>query len=180
MTQLLAAKPDVDHAITLLAHNIVRDFKNQRPLFVALLRGAMPFASKLMFAIAQIASDFHPELDYMTLSTYGNERTAGKLTVLSDLSPKTTVTGRTVIVLDDVIDQGITAAFAFDYLRQRGAANVKLATLIEKDIKRSNIAHADYTCFHTGPEWLTGMGLDDTSIQPEANRWLNEVRVVDN
>lgn len=178
MTKILASKTDINQAIGLLARDIIHDFADRRPLFVALLRGAMPFASKLMFQIAEQAPDFHPELDYMTISTYGDGQIAGEPRLVADISPKTIVNSRTVIIIDDVIDKGVTAQFAFDYFLARGANDVKLITMIEKDIARSTIPHADYTCFRTGPEWLGGMGLDEADIAPEANRWLNEVRII--
>lgn len=67
------------------------------------------------------------------------------------------VNGRMVIIINDVLDQGVIAKFAFGHFLVCGATNIKFVTMIEKDIARSTIAHADYTCFHTGPEWLGDM-----------------------
>lgn len=67
------------------------------------------------------------------------------------------VNSRMVIIINDVLDQGVIAKFAFGHFLVCGATDIKLVTMIEKDIARSTITHADYTCFHTGPEWLGDM-----------------------
>lgn len=67
------------------------------------------------------------------------------------------VNGRMVIIINDVLNQGVIAKFAFSYFLMCGATDIRLVTMIEKDIARSTIVHADYTCFYTGPEWLGDM-----------------------
>lgn len=176
--KLLASRQEIDDAIAKMAEKIVQEYGHTQPLFITLLRGAAPFASKLMFEIARQAPDMHPQLDYMMLSSYGEKRTPGSLKVALDLSPKTKVALRTVIVLDDVLDHGVTSSFVADYLYSKEAQEVKLAVLVEKDLDRVNPKHADFACFHSGPEWLTGMGMDDASIGRDANRWLDEIRVL--
>lgn len=168
----------VDSAITTLAHDIITATADTKPLFVALLRGAAPFASKLMFEITKQAPDLHPELDYMTVSTYGAGRQASTPHIAMDLAPDTEVTERTVIVLDDVLDKGVTSTFVTHYLFDKGAKDVKLAVLVEKDITRTSPEHADFACFHAGEEWLVGMGMDDATVARDGHRWLSEIRVL--
>lgn len=175
----LASASQVDKATEQLARDIVDAFGNSQPLFVALLRGAAPFASKLMFAIARHAPNLHPELDYMTVSAYGEGRHAGTPHVAMGLAPDTEVKDRVVIVLDDVLDKGVTFSFVSGYLTDKGARSVKLAVLVEKDLVRQHPKHADFTCFHAGPEWLTGMGMDDARVARDGFRWLNEIRIVE-
>lgn len=67
------------------------------------------------------------------------------------------VNSHMVIIINDVLDQGVIAKFAFGHFLVCGATDIKLVTMIEKDIARSTIAHADYTRFHTEPEWLGDM-----------------------
>lgn len=174
----LATPPQTDDAIKNLATQLIQDFRDKKPLFVTLLRGAVPFASKLMFEITKRAPDFHPELDYMMTSTYGDGRKTNAPRILTELSPGTEVEGRTVIVLDDVLDTGVTTALVAKHLLEHGAKLVKLAVLVEKDIEREHMHRADYACFHVGPEWLVGMGMDDAATTKEGFRWLDEIRVV--
>ena len=162
-----------------MATEIIKQFGGTQPLFVALLRGAAPFASKLMFELAKQAPDMHPELDYMTVSTYGVGRQAGTPHIAMDLAPDTEVMGRTVIVLDDVLDKGVTSTFVAHYLLDKGAKDVKLAVLVEKDIERTSPEHADFVCLHAGEEWLVGMGMDDASVARDGYRWLGEVKTVE-
>lgn len=176
--KLLATTDQIDTAIHEMARVIVNEHGGIQPLFVALLRGAAPFASKLMFELTKQAPDMHPELDYMTVSTYGAGRRAGTPHIAMDLAPDTEITGRTVIVLDDVLDKGVTSTFVTNYLFDKGAADVKLAVLVEKDIERTSPEHADFACFHAGEEWLVGMGMDDAGVARDGHRWLNEIRIV--
>lgn len=176
--KLLASQEHIDAAIATMAEKIIREYGGAQPLFVALLRGAAPFASKLMFEIAKQAPTMHPELDYMTVSTYGTGRMAGTPHIAMDIAPDTEITGRTVIVLDDVLDKGITSTFVAHYLLDKGAEDVKLAVLVEKDIERTSPEHADFACFHAGEEWLVGMGMDDAGVARDGHRWLNEIRIV--
>lgn len=169
----VATTHQVDTEITRVAREIMTDF-NQTPLFIALLRGAAPFASKLMFAIVQQRPDYHPELDYMMVSTYGNDHTAKQPVIVTDLAPTTRVDGRDIIIIDDTIDLGVTSDFVRDTMLARGAKSVKLAVLASKDIP-TRTSQADYIGFAAGNKWLVGMGLDDAGAAPEAYRWIDSL-----
>ena len=165
----------VNDATKRMAQEIISDYPRKKPLFVALLRGAAPFASKLLFEIARQQPEMHPELDYMMVSTYGRERHAGEPRIVTDLSPSTEVSGRTVIVLDDILDKGITANFVQQHLRSMGAGSIRLAVLASKQTKRVFDIEADYTGFTVRDEWLVGMGMDDAGLCHEGNRWIDEI-----
>ena len=175
--KLLATKNQVDQAIAKMASQIVSDYSGQHPLFVCLLRGAAPFAMKLMIEATRQSPDFYPELDYMTVKTYGDKRTAGQPQIVMDLAPSTTISNRPVIVLDDVLDTGITAAFVAANLAERGASSVSIAVLVKKDIA-DQVATADYVAFTAGKEWLAGMGMDDNATAPEAYRWSENITII--
>ena len=172
-TQLFT-QAEIDRRIDEIARQILTSYHDSRPLFVALLRGANPFASKLMFALARQNPDFHPELDYMMVSTYGQAQTAKEPIVVTDLAPTTTVSARNIVVIDDVIDLGVTSGFVSQLLLERGATSVKLAVLASKSVP-SRTSQADYVGFEAGDKWLVGMGLDDAKSGNEYYRWLDEV-----
>ncbi len=175
----LASPGEIDDKINQMAQKIATKYGDEKPLFVCLLRGGAPFACKLMFAIAKVAPEFHPELTYMMVKTYGNERTARETRIVMDLPEKTdVVAGRIVMVLDDVLDKGSTASFVKKHLLSLRAKRVDLAVLVQKDIARDEFKAADFYAFTAGPEWLTGMGMDDTSVAKEGFRWLDEIRVI--
>ena len=168
----------VGQRIDELARTIIADFGGSNPLFIALLRGAAPFASMLMFSIAKQAPDFHPELDYMMVSTYGGGKLAGEPRIVTDLSPDTTASGRPVIILDDVLDKGVTAHFVSAHLRARGAEDIKLAVLANKMTERSHNIEPDYFGFEVDDSWLIGMGMDDADSGKEHSRWLGSIEAV--
>lgn len=174
-TKLLYDAAAIETSIAKLAAQIIANHTDEQPLFVALLRGAAPFASKLMFALAKQNPTLHPELDYMMVSTYGHGRTAGEPRVVTDLAPSTIVAGRTVIVLDDVLDKGVTAHFVGQHLTNKGARVVKLAVLIDKQTTRTYPVVPAYACLTTDDVWLAGMGMDDDATTTEAYRWRDEI-----
>lgn len=174
---MLASKDEVAARITELAEAVAERYKGKSPLFVCLLRGGAPFASQLMFALAKSDPHFHPELDYMTVRTYGDSLTAKKPQVIMDLAPHTSVDGRTVVIVDDVLDRGHTAAFTEQHLKTRGAADVELIVLVQKTLERDIWPDATLYGFEAPADWLTGMGMDDPRIATEANRWLDSLAV---
>ena len=171
----LASSGEVNQVIIELAANILHDFQNEQPLFVQLLRGAQPFASKLMSEIARQSPQFHPELDSMIVTTYGAGQKAGEPHIVADLAPTTTVKDRTIIILDDVLDKGITADFVKRHLAVRQPRKVHLAVLAQKTVDREIDITADYCGFTFSDDWLVGMGMDDASAAPEGYRWIDEI-----
>ena len=147
----------------------------ESPLFVSLLRGANPFTAKLMFELVRQQRSYHPEVDYLMISTYGSGREAGKPKIITDLAPNTDVSGRTIVVIDDVLDKGVTADFAFAHLKERGAVQTELAVLCDKQTDRVKDIEATYKGFTFDDNWLTGMGMDNAGESKEAYCWLDEI-----
>lgn len=176
-SEIIATDQEVETAIDKLAAELIREFKGQNPLFVCLLRGGIPFSAQLMFAITREDPLFFPELDYMTVSRYGASQTPSDVPhVVMDLSYKTAITGRAVIVLDDLIDKGGTYSFTKKHLEDKGADKVYLAALAQRELDVPREYDADFYCFSIdSQEWLTGMGLDDPRLGNEANRWAKYV-----
>jgi hypoxanthine phosphoribosyltransferase len=175
--RLLHSAADVDRRIDEMADELIERYRDDKPLFVCLLRGGAPFATRLMFAIARRDPSFHPELDYMTVRTYATERSASHPELVMGLAPGTDIHGRTVVMLDDVLDQGHTAKFTSGYLTLLGAAKVELVVLVQKDVEREAYPQAAVFGFTAPDEWLTGMGMDDTRLGREANRWMVDLGV---
>ena len=176
--QLIADEKQVQGRIEELAAQVIERYKDQNPLFVCLLRGGAPFASQMMFAITRKDPNFYPEMDYMTIKTYGDARIDKPPELIMDLSPSTSAKSRQVILLDDVLDKGITAEFASKTLIDKhGAVGVDCIVLIQKKQPRQHYGDATLFGFESPPDWLTGMGLDDTRIAPEANRWAGYVAI---
>lgn len=175
---VFATNEQVDSRIEEIAKEIINDMSGERPLFVALLRGAAPFASKLMFSIAAKAPDFQPELDYMMVKTYGAGQKAGEPHIITDLAPDTTTKDRPVVIIDDVLDKGITAHFVASHLRSRGAKDIRLAVLADKRTEKVHNITADYVGFEVDDAWLVGMGMDDAGSGKEYSRWIGSIEAI--
>ena len=175
--QLLHDSKEIKQHIVRMASEITTQYDGEHPLFVALLRGGAPFASRLMTEIARQAPDFHPELDYMMTSRYpSGTNPAGETQIVMDILPTTEVKNRTVIILDDVLDMGETAKTVRDHMLDLGARYVALAVLVEKDIAvRTANVEADYVGFRGETGWLVGYGMNDSAIAPEAYRWADGI-----
>jgi hypoxanthine phosphoribosyltransferase len=172
---LLADEESVSTTIAAMASHIHSDFPDTLPVFVALLRGAAPFATSLMHELVKQQRDSHPEIDYMMVSTYGDTQHAGQPRIVTDLAPTTSLRERSVIILDDVLDKGITAEFVTRHLLSRGANTVRLAVLCDKQTTRTHAITADYAGFTFTDNWLVGMGMDDAEAALEGYRWLPEI-----
>ena len=180
--EVLVSAEEVAEGIRALAAFTVERYgdEEEKPLFVTLLRGGMPFASRLMAEIVRIDPCFHPELEFMRVATYEEGREAKKPRLIADIDERTKVIGRRVVLLDELLDTGTTTSFASGIVREHGAEAVDVAVLAIKDITRDE-ASADsidgiYHCFEVPEVWVTGMGLDD-KVALEGNRWLPYIAV---
>ena len=171
----IATTEEVTEKIRLIATQILEDYPNKTPLFVALLRGAAPFATKLMTELVKQKQDYHPEIDYMMVRTYGDKKHAGEPQIITDVAPGTIINGRDVVIIDDVLDKGVTADFVLNHMRENGANSVKLAVLCDKSTLREHSIAANYVGFTFSDNWLVGMGMDDPSAGDEGYRWLDEI-----
>lgn len=174
----LATTTEVEARIDELAAEIIKDLTGSNPLFIALLRGAAPFAAKLMFSVTHQAPDFHPELDYMMVSTYGTSHKASEPHIVTDLAPDTITNNRPIVIIDDVLDKGITAHFVVAHLRTHGAEDIRLAVLANKRTERVHDITADYCGFEVNDAWLVGMGMDDADSGKEHSRWLGSIEAI--
>ncbi|XSG81965.1 MAG: hypoxanthine phosphoribosyltransferase [Methyloligella sp. ZOD6] len=130
----------------------------QRLVIVAVLKGSFIFAADLIRALH--ARGLAPEIDFIFLASYGAGTTSqGSVKVLRDVG--TALSGRDVVLVDDILDSGRTLAFAKDLLLQRGASRVMTCVLIDKQgVERAVPIEADYTGFACPPEFVVGYGMD--------------------
>lgn len=168
--KILYSTEQVEQRIKEMAREIITQYANEKPLFVCLLRGAVPFTSQLMMNIAREDPSFHPEVIYMHASAYGAGREAQETTVYSSVDSET-VANRAVIVLDDCLDRGVTYTKMKTLLLENGASSVGLIVLVNKDTVRSNVDTPLLVGFTTPDVWLVGMGMDDADTATEARRW---------
>jgi len=132
--------------------------RNLEPLLVvAVLKGSFVFAADLIRALHQ--AGMAPEVDFLTLASYRKSKvSSGQVEILRDLDLG--VEGRTVLLIDDVLDSGRTLAFAKDLIAARGAQQILTCVLIDKKVARAVDVVADFRAFDCGAEFVVGYGMD--------------------
>ena len=126
-------------------------------LVVAILKGSFVFAADLLRALYE--AGLSPEVEFMSLSSYGaGTESSGQVTILRDV--ESDVTGRTVVLIDDILESGRTLAYAKDLLAARGADAVYTCVLLDKPGRRAANIAADFVGFNCPDLFVVGYGMD--------------------
>lgn len=133
---------------------ITEEYEGKFPLLIGVLKGATPFMADLSRHI-----DTHVEMDFMDVSSYGSgTRSSGEVKILKDLDAQ--VEGRDVIIVEDIIDSGLTLRYLADLFKYRKANSVKIVTLLDKPEGRLADIKADIVGYEVPNEFVVGYGLD--------------------
>ena len=152
--QVLLTKEQIEQRVAEMGKQITADYQGKALIVVVLLKGAAWFATDLTRAI-----DLPLRVDFMVASSYGNgTSTTGNVKVKLDISEN--IAGKHVLVIDDIIDSGVTFAAISDMLRQNKPASLKTVALCDKADRRVNGMEADYVGFKIPDEFVVGFGLD--------------------
>jgi hypoxanthine phosphoribosyltransferase len=152
--KILVRRDEIAKATDRLASQIKRDYQGKRPLLIGVLKGSFVFMADL---IRQL--DLPLELDFIRLSSYGAAReSSGRVRVVQGV--KTPIKGRDVLVIEDIVDTGITTSFLLDYLRKRKPASLKLCALTDKPSRRRVPVSIDYLGLSLPNKFVVGYGLD--------------------
>jgi hypoxanthine phosphoribosyltransferase len=137
-----------------LAARIDADYAGRRLLLVGVLKGAVMVMADLARALR-----LPVEMDWMAVSSYGSgTRSSGVVRILKDLD--TDITGRDVLIVEDIIDSGLTLSWLVSNLRSRGPASVEICTMLRKPAASQLDLAVAYTGFDIGDEFVVGYGLD--------------------
>lgn len=152
--RILVGRDQIAEAVDRLARKINRDYRDKQPLLIGILKGSFVFMADLVRRL-----DLPLELDFVRLSSYGAGReTCGRVRIVQGL--KTPVTGRDVLVVEDIVDSGITISFLLGYLKRKSPASLKLCTLVDKPSGRRVWVPMDYVGFEVPHKFIVGYGLD--------------------
>ena len=152
---VLINEEELNKKIKELATIIEEDFKGEELVLICILKGAVYFAIDLS---KQIKNNV-VTLDFMKVSSYGNDFvTSGNVEFILDIT--TDITGKNVIVVEDIIDSGYTLSFIKDYLSKKGPKSLKLCVLLDKKERREKEVKIDYTGFEIENKFVVGYGLD--------------------
>lgn len=150
---LLTAE-QIQARVSEMGAQIGRDYAGRNPLLLGVLKGAFVFLSDLARAI-----DMQIGMEFMAISSYGaSTRTSGEVRIVKDLD--LAVEGRDILVVEDIVDTGLTLSYLLANLRSRGAATVKLAALLNKQERRLREVRIDYLGFDIPDHFVVGYGLD--------------------
>ena len=145
---------EISEGVKKLGAQLTKDYAGKKPLFVCILRGSIVFFADLIRCV-----DLPLDIDSMAVSSYGSgTETSGMIKMEKDLREE--VTGRDVIIVEDIVDTGRTLFYLKADLEKRGANSIKLVTLLDKPSRRQIEMKADYVCFTIPDAFVVGYGLD--------------------
>lgn len=152
---LLAGEEEIAAAISRLASEITGSLEDTNPVVMCIMNGGLIFSGQLLTQLV-----FPLQVDYVHATRYGHEINGANLNWT--VRPQLDLTGRTVLLLDDILDEGVTLAAIADYCRQQGASRVLMAVLVEKLHLRKVTPgmRADFFGLEVGDRFLFGYGLD--------------------
>ncbi|MFN2927230.1 hypoxanthine phosphoribosyltransferase [Lachnospiraceae bacterium YH-ros2228] len=151
---VMLSEEDLDKRIRELGAQISEDYKGEEILLVGVLKGAAFFCTELAKRIMVPVV-----IDFMATSSYGSGTvSSGEVKVTKELD--TDVTGKNVLIAEDIIDSGNTLSFLLKYFTEKGAKSVRLAAMLDKPDRREVDVHVDYTGFTIPDEFVVGYGLD--------------------
>jgi hypoxanthine phosphoribosyltransferase len=137
-----------------VARKISDDYKNREVILVCVLKGAFLFLADLARQIS-----IPVKIDFIAVSSYGSgTTTSGKISLTKELSIN--IKGKNVIIVEDIVDTGLTLSHLVDYLHGFGPESVKVCTMIDKHERRETDISVDYFCHSTSDGFLVGYGLD--------------------
>lgn len=137
-----------------LGAQLSRDYEGKDPVFVGVLKGCFVFMADLMRSV-----DIQCTVDFMAVSSYGSgTTTTGAVKINKDLSQD--IAGRHVIIVEDILDSGVTLSYLTKYLSGRAPASIRIVTLLDKPARRRADIRADYSGFEVPDAFVVGYGLD--------------------
>ena len=152
--EILISEEQLRRKVTELGEQITRDYRGKSLLLLGTLKGAVPFIADLARAI-----DLPLELDYMAVASYGaSTQSSGIVRIIKDLEGP--VDHKHILVIEDIIDSGLTLHYLVDLLRRRNPLSLRLCALLTKQRERLQNVTVDYTGYSIPDKFVVGYGLD--------------------
>jgi hypoxanthine phosphoribosyltransferase len=152
--EILITENQIQEKVAELGKQIAQDYTGKNLLLLGTLKGAVPFIADLARSI-----DLPLEIDYMAVSSYGNStQSSGVVRILKDLEGP--IDQKDVLIVEDIVDSGMTLHYLMDVLRQRRPKSLQVCALLDKGRERVKVVHLDYVGFHIPDRFVVGYGLD--------------------
>ena len=167
--EVMLTAQQIEERIKELAEAISEDYRGSKILVIGVLKGAVIFLSDLVRHLT-----IPVEIDFMAVSSYGADtNSSGVVRILKDLDQS--ITDKEVLIVEDIIDTGLTLAYLYEYLLRRGPKSLKVVTLLDKPDRRQVSFNPDYCGFKIPDRFVIGYGLDFN----ENYRHLADLRVLE-
>ena len=155
LSKVLVTREEIAEKVEELGRRITEEYAGKTPVLVCILKGATVFFSDLARVI-----DLPLNMEFMAISSYGSAtKTSGVVRVIKDLDND--ILNKDVIIVEDIVDSGVTLNYLKGMLEHRGAASIKIVTLLDKPARRRvKDLKVDYSCFNIPDEFVVGYGLD--------------------
>ena len=152
--RVLLSEDEIREKVRELGGKITADYKNSNLMLVTVLKGAVVFLADLMRQI-----DVPAEIDFMVVSSYGSGvKSSGVVKIVKDLDVP--LAGKDILIVEDILDSGLTLSDIKELLESRGPRSIRIATLLDKPSRRKVDLQADYIGFSVPDEFVIGYGLD--------------------
>jgi len=152
--RLLISQNKIQERVRELAREVKKDYLNKKPVLVGVLNGAFIFMADLIRFL-----DMPAEFDFIAVASYGAKKnSSGKVNLLKDISLD--IKNRNVIIVEDIIDTGISTDFIINYLKQKSPKSIRFCVLLNKRERRKVPVQIDYCGFEVPNKFIIGYGLD--------------------
>lgn len=151
--RVLISAEELEAHVAEIGAQISKDFEGKDPIFIGVLKGCFIFMADLMRHVTINCS-----MDFMAVSSYSGTTSTGAVKINKDLSED--IEGRHIIIVEDILDSGVTLNYLKNFLLVRKPASISIATLMDKPARRKADVYADYSCFEIPDAFVVGYGLD--------------------
>jgi hypoxanthine phosphoribosyltransferase len=166
--EIIISREDIRKAVERLARQIRKDYKGKTPVLISVLKGSSIFLADLIREI-----NMPLEIDFVRLSSYGSgTESCGKVKIVHGL--RSSIEGRDVLIVEDIVDTGLSIAALEKYLRKKKPASIRLVALADKPSRRRMPVEVDYVGFEVPNKFIVGYGID----WDEKYRYLPDIAII--
>ena len=151
--EVLISEEEIQNKVKELGKKITEDYRGKNLFLLGILKGAVPFMADIMRKI-----DLDLEYDFMDVSSYQGTRSLGEVRILKDIS--TSIVGKDILIVEDIIDTGITLNYLTKVLKSRGANSIEIVTMLSKPSRRKVDLPVKYNGFEIEDNFVIGYGMD--------------------
>ena len=151
--EVLITEEEIQNKVKVLGEKITEDYRDKDLFLLGILKGAVPFMADIMRKI-----DLDLEYDFMDVSSYQGTRSMGEVRILKDIS--TSIVGKDILIVEDIIDTGITLSYLTKVLKSRGANSIEIVTMLSKPSRRKIDLPVKYNGYEIEDYFVIGYGMD--------------------